>query len=336
MENKMRKSVGEVIDPIIRDQIKERQSLSKIEQMILKTNDKVATLEQVLFEKDEKGRMQLFEKIFTAIQDVDQDRIKTEQQIIGKQHLLSQQLTNLQFKAENTESKTSVLEDSVYQLNVDFKAQNDKQIVWQKDFLSNYSTNEKKMIHELDLARKQLADLEIRTLVSEQRIQSLKSQEKLTIKTLDAHTETLKDHISKLNKIFSEKTDLSYFEKEKRNTDEVIEDLRKQAENHGNHFAMVENFVEKYIPVRIQSQISETLQQVLPFKETQTLAQFEKVRFGEMHSIILEDEGFPNLYEKIREIRVDVGAIDYQKYQPIKMARDQDSSIKLAAQIMES
>ena len=53
----MRKSVGEVIDPIIRDQIKERQSLSKIEQMILKTNDKVATLEQVLFDKDEKGRM---------------------------------------------------------------------------------------------------------------------------------------------------------------------------------------------------------------------------------------------------------------------------------------
>ena len=31
-----------------------------------------------------------------------------------------------------------------------------------------------------------------------------------------------------------------------------------------NQFNTVENFVEKYIPIRIQSQISETLSQVLP------------------------------------------------------------------------
>ena len=68
---------------------------------------------------------------------------------------------------DTNESKTKVLEDSIYQLNVDFKAQNDKQIQWQKEFLDNYNSNEKKMIHELDLVRKQLADLEIRTLQSE-------------------------------------------------------------------------------------------------------------------------------------------------------------------------
>ena len=27
--------------------------------------------------------------------------------------------------------------------------------------------------------------------------------------------------------------------------------LRQETENHGNHFAMVENFVEKYIPIQI-------------------------------------------------------------------------------------
>lgn len=33
--------------------------------------------------------------------------------------------------------------------------------------------------------------------------------------------------------------------------------MRADIDNHGNHFAMVENFVEKYIPIRIQSTISE-------------------------------------------------------------------------------
>jgi hypothetical protein len=84
---------------------------------------------------------------------------------------------------------------------------------------------------------------------------------------------------------------------------------------------MVENFVEKYIPVRIQSQISETLQQVLPYKETQTLAAFEKLRFNEMHQLILEDDGVPRLYEKIKDIRFDMEHMDFDNYQGMRLAR---------------
>lgn len=50
-------------------------------------------------------------------------------------------------------------------------------------------------------------------------------------------------------------------------------------ENYGNHFAMVENFVEKYIPIRIQSTISEALCVVLPYKIRMKLADFEKKKF---------------------------------------------------------
>lgn len=54
-------------------------------------------------------------------------------------------------------------------------------------------------------------------------------------------------------------------------------------DNHGNHFAMVENFVEKYVPIRIQSTISEVLSFILPYKEKNKLTEFEKKRFGELH-----------------------------------------------------
>ena len=29
--------------------------------------------------------------------------------------------------------------------------------------------------------------------------------------------------------------------------------MKEDAQDHANHFALVENFVEKYVPVRIQS-----------------------------------------------------------------------------------
>lgn len=41
------------------------------------------------------------------------------------------------------------------------------------------------------------------------------------------------------------------FEKEANKVNSDLEHIRSEVENHGNHFAMVENFVEKYIPVRI-------------------------------------------------------------------------------------
>lgn len=60
---------------------------------------------------------------------------------------------------------------------------------------------------------------------------------------------------------------------------------------------MVENFVEKFIPVRIQSQISETLNECLKGMDQvlDRLYTYEKGRLLEMHQVILDDDGVPNL-----------------------------------------
>lgn len=60
---------------------------------------------------------------------------------------------------------------------------------------------------------------------------------------------------------------------------------------------------------------------MLPYKETQTLAAYEKLRFGEMHQIILDDDGYPNLFDKFKQIRFDIGKIDVNNYQGIKVAK---------------
>lgn len=90
-----------------------------------------------------------------------------------------------------------------------------------------------------------------------------------------------------------------------------IEVIKEIQENHENHFAMVENFVEKFIPVRIQSQISETLNEALKGNDAvlDRLYTYEKGRLLEMHQVILDDDGAPNLINQLRDIQFDINTI---------------------------
>lgn len=66
---------------------------------------------------------------------------------------------------------------------------------------------------------------------------------------------------------------------------------------------MVENYVDKYHVLKIQSQIGETFRGVLGQLERDKLDEFEKDKFRELHKIILLDDGMPRLVDKIKEIR---------------------------------
>jgi hypothetical protein len=63
---------------------------------------------------------------------------------------------------------------------------------------------------------------------------------------------------------------------------EVVKEI---AESHENHFAMVENFVEKFVPVRIQGQISETITELFQGNEKliERLQEYEKDKMMEFH-----------------------------------------------------
>ncbi len=92
-----------------------------------------------------------------------------------------------------------------------------------------------------------------------------------------------------------------------------LRQLKIDTDNHGNHFAMVENFVEKYIPIRIQSTISEALNHILPYKDRGRYAEFDKKKFAELHQTILEDDGIPRLAEQLKQIRMKMEDKQYIK-----------------------
>ena len=53
--------------------------------------------------------------------------------------------------------------------------------------------------------------------------------------------------------------------------------------------------MEKYIPIRIQSQISETLGAVLQRSQLNKLENFEMEKFQKLNNAILDDDGSANL-----------------------------------------
>lgn len=69
-----------------------------------------------------------------------------------------------------------------------------------------------------------------------------------------------------------------------------------------NEFLRIENFIEKYMPLKIQNQISDTLKNSLQAKEKWKLKVFEDSKFMELRECLIEDRGLPCLAEEVHGI----------------------------------
>mmetsp|Transcript_10896 Transcript_10896/g.16541 ORF Transcript_10896/g.16541 Transcript_10896/m.16541 type:complete len:83 (-) Transcript_10896:387-635(-) len=79
------------------------------------------------------------------------------------------------------------------------------------------------------------------------------NQTNLAASTLNKHEDWLSRMQHKANDLDFKKLNLKEYEKQMQKVEVSLEIQREVSENHENHFAMVENFVEKFIPIRIQS-----------------------------------------------------------------------------------
>ena len=105
----------------------------------------------------------------------------------------------------------------------------------------------------------------------------------ITDVVLKEHGEWLKKVQNQLNTYEYSKMNTEDAQKKEEKWEIELEYLREKSETCENHFAMVENFVEKYIPIRIQSQISETLNVIVPKEGKKRLDAFEHDKFSVMH-----------------------------------------------------
>lgn len=111
--------------------------------------------------------------------------------------------------------------------------------------------------------------------------------------------EKIRVEIGETNKL---KLDERIFYENHKVVTETFSGFREEVDECKNGCKQVENFIEKYLPIKVQNQISETLAYVLMMKEKKKLEMFEKKKYGDLHFVVLEDQGYPNLEAEIKKI----------------------------------
>ena len=80
-----------------------------------------------------------------------------------------------------------------------------------------------------------------------------------------------------------DKLDATIYQREISKLDKSLNEVKARVEDNTNHFAMIENFVEKYLPIRIQNQLSEVFKSILPFDIKTKYLKYEKNKTLELN-----------------------------------------------------
>jgi len=83
-----------------------------------------------------------------------------------------------------------------------------------------------------------------------------------------------------------------------------IKSLKTKVETVEIRSRTIENYLEKYLPIFTQSQISESLHHCLPSTNKRKLSVYEEKRFKDMNNEILHDDGNPDLQKRIQSMYV--------------------------------
>ena len=80
--------------------------------------------------------------------------------------------------------------------------------------------------------------------------------------------------------------------------DSVHDDL----DNHLNKIKTMEHFIDKYIPIRVQQLISETISAIASHTQAQRMQNFEMEKFKRLNEDLLKDETKPELIDLMGRI----------------------------------
>lgn len=128
----------------------------------------------------------------------------------------------------------------------------------------------------------------------------------------------LKDHIEQTKKFYDDYKECKSianrlddttvlrqtYNLDKNHFNEQFEYIKFALEDLNLNQNTTDNYLDKYIPFRIQNFISENLEVVLSKQKKLDFMDFEKRKYRHMHAKILNDEGFHNLDKKPSNLRM--------------------------------
>eukprot|EP00826_Nyctotherus_ovalis_P004043 TRINITY_DN10838_c0_g2_i4.p1 TRINITY_DN10838_c0_g2~~TRINITY_DN10838_c0_g2_i4.p1 ORF type:complete len:138 (-),score=46.20 TRINITY_DN10838_c0_g2_i4:42-455(-) len=98
-----------------------------------------------------------------------------------------------------------------------------------------------------------------------------------------------------INKLDNNKTEKKQFNVEMDRLRLDLNSVKNDLEENINRTATTENYLEKYLPLRIQNIISENIHYTFDPIVRKKFVEFEKLKYEKLNDVILKDDGKPNL-----------------------------------------
>ncbi|CAI2385161.1 unnamed protein product [Moneuplotes crassus] len=297
-ETKSRQTTQKLIQPIL-DQLAEDKKLFNILNRESATHEeRLKALEYAVFESGKKQTV--IDKIYNKISKIEQDRKQEEVKVY-------QQISNLELNVKETMETFQIVKreiDIIKSRNETIAknqdSNNEAMFKIREQINSKNEEIETKIEERFNEFQVTISEFQnmitvLETQIDQAAIDNFKTQLaslKLTQGKILRNIEVVKQEKADQKQTFDEVTKIN----------EILQAHTKKIEDQYNHTMTVENFMEKYIPITIQTQISDTLKSIIDKKMKRSLEHYETRKFNDLHKMILDDNGDPEIKNKIMEM----------------------------------
>ncbi|CAI2363698.1 unnamed protein product [Moneuplotes crassus] len=294
MESKVRNLVYELLQPTSKKLTNNKHESEEIRKDMKVQDDRIEKLEYTLKITSKKGNSTVFDDINDKILKNEKARIEQNDVISSNIKSIEDEQINMQDNCKDLRNILKRIEDKFDEMYKELKYLSSIQIKDKEELNKKFVDVSKQMVEELQTTRKNVSILD-------NKVDILDSNTKFTTSKLEEcnnyieilenkHLTNIRDKITELDKFKVNKSDLNNDILESR-----INDLSRLADIYANKIKFIENFIDKYQPIQIQSQISDSIYSFVNPEMRKSYKIHLSIQMEKFHRRVLEDEGTTNL-----------------------------------------
>eukprot|EP00347_Sterkiella_histriomuscorum_P012247 403369325 len=274
--------------------------------MIDSVEDRLLYLENIVIKKGEK--VPIFEEIRDSINKIEVNRLMDKQRLCDRIDMIDKEIKNtketegfMQKQIDNLIDDSNRLFKQTLQITANISKQRDELL----NKLSDTETNIRNHVLRLESSLEGIFALQTKYFpmvdMHESKIKKLEGLEEVCEKQINQ----LIEQTSLLEK---NKLEIQQHQEDAMTIWESITKLNHSTEMYKIHFNRVENFIDKYQPVKIQNQISKSILSMFSKRDAKMARyrEFETNFFRNQNEVIFADNGNPDILSQMKEIYVKV------------------------------
>ena len=155
----------------------------------------------------------------------------------------------------------------------------------------------------------------------------IKNKHEMFVKRTDAMNQKIDQLLSDVSNMKENKQDKENFWEQRLEIQSQLDIVNADLDKKANQIGNLEHFIDKYVPIRIQQAIGETLKTVLTRNQQNKLENFEMEKYKKLNEDVLDDEVRTELITVTRKIVADLEEL-IEKFRKIAKSKGYKYDVK--------